>query len=222
MNERMNIGILGSGEVARTLGTGLIEAGHSVMLGSRSGTHEAISGWVEASGSAAVGGTFAEAAAYGYEVVLNCTAGAHSLEALDGLGPALEGKILVDVANPLDFSQGMPPRLTISGSDSLGERIQRALPGTRVVKALNTVNLKVMVEPSLIPGDHNLFICGDDPEAKARVRSLLGDWFGWPESALVDLGGISAARATEPFVILWVQLATAFETPLVSVAVRSG
>ena len=219
MSEPMKIGILGSGDVAQALGTGLIHAGHEVMLGSRSASNEKIVAWAEGMGDAAHAGTFADAAAFGTEVVLNCTAGMFSMEALQTVGDTLDGKILMDVANGLDFSQGMPPSLTIPSTDSLGEQIQRAFPNTRVVKALNTVNLQVMVDPTLIPGDHNLFICGEDMDAKQKVRRWLHEWFGWREEVVLDLGGISASRATECFVLLWLQLAGAYQTPLVTVQV---
>jgi len=126
-----------------------------------------------------------------------------SLQALDAAGADnLSGKVLVDVANPLDFSQGMPPTLTVSNDDSLGEQIQRAYPEARVVKALNTVTASVMVDP--IPGS-NIFVCGNDEGAKAHVRQLL-EAFGWPADAIVDLGDISAARGQEMYVTFWVRL----------------
>lgn len=219
MSMQMKIGILGSGEVAQTLGTGLIHAGHQVMLGSREASNEKIVAWAHGMGDGAHAGTFADAAGFGEAVVLNCTAGQHSMDALHTVGDALDGKILIDVANGLDFSQGMPPSLTEPSNDSLGEQIQRAFPEARVVKALNTVNLQVMVDPTLIPGAHNLFICGDSAEAKQQVRRWLHEWFGWSEDVILDLGAISASRATECFVLLWLQLAGAYQTPLVSVRV---
>jgi hypothetical protein len=215
----MRIGILGSGDVARTLGSALIARGHDVRLGAREASNEAVRGWSAEEGERASGGTFADAAAFGERVVLNCTAGAHSLDALETARAGLDGKVLIDVANPLDFSGGMPPTLTIGGADSLGERIQSAFPDVHVVKVLNTVNRSVMVDPSRIPGSHNLFMCGDDADAKGRVRQWLSDWFGWPNDAVVDLGDIRAARATEPFVLLWVLLWQATGTSDVSVRV---
>ncbi|MGH7482348.1 MAG: NADPH-dependent F420 reductase, partial [Longimicrobiales bacterium] len=139
--------------------------------------------------------------------VLNCTAGVASLDALElAGGDTLAGKILIDDANPLDFSQGMPPTLTICNTDSLGERIQRAFPDVKVVKTLNTVNSAVMVAPGRVPGDHVLFLCGDDAKAKTQVRDWLADWFGWKPRNLIDLGGISASRGTEMLLPLWVRL----------------
>jgi hypothetical protein len=215
----MRIGILGSGGVAQTLGSALITLGHEVRLGARDASNERVRAWAEREAEPAGGGTFVDVAAFADQVALNCTAGAHSLEALEGCREALQGKILVDVANPLDFSQGMPPLLTVTNTDSLGERIQRGFPDTRVVKALNTVNHEVMVDPGRIPGAHTLFLCGDDAEAKARVRGWLGEWFGWPDTAFVDLGGIRAARATEAYLLLWVHLMQVTGTSDVSVRV---
>ena len=115
----------------------------------------------------------------------------------------------MDVANPLDFSKGVPPTLTVVNTDSLGEQIQRAFPQARVVKALNTVNADVMVEPSLVPGDHDTFVCGDDAAAKETVTALLRD-FGWKH--VIDLGGIGSARGTEMLLALWVRLMGALGT----------
>ncbi len=127
-------------------------------------------------------------------------------------------KVLVDVANPLDFSQGMPPTLSVCNTDSLGEQIQRSHPQARVVKALNTVNCEVMVDPGLVPGEHNVFIWGDDADAKDQVTELLGA-FGWPSERVIDLGGISASRATEMYLALWLRLFGRFGTGHVSVQV---
>ena len=112
---------------------------------------------------------------------------------------------MIDVANPLDFSQGMPPSLSVCNTDSLGERIHRAFPATRVVKALNTVNSDVMIEPARVPGEHVVFVCGNDPEAKGEVIRLLGE-FGWPAERVLDLGAVTAARGTEMYLPLWLNL----------------
>jgi predicted dinucleotide-binding enzyme len=148
---------------------------------------------------------FAEAGAHA-ELILNATAGTGALAALEATGAAnLSGKVLVDVANPLDFSQGFPPLLSVANTDSLGEQIQRAFPDARVVKTLNTMNAYVMIEPSRVPGSHNVFLAGEDAAAKDTVKGLLGD-FGWPAEAMVDLGGIRAARGTEMYLPLWLSL----------------
>jgi predicted dinucleotide-binding enzyme len=149
--------------------------------------------------------TFVEAAAHG-EVIVNATSGMGALSALEAAGASnLTGKVLVDVANALDFSQGFPPFLSVANTDSLGEQIQRAFPDTRVVKTLNTMNAYVMIEPSRVPGRHSVFLAGEDAAAKETVKGLLGE-FGWPEGAMVDLGGIRAARGTEMYLPLWLSL----------------
>jgi len=206
----VNIGVLGTGVVGTTIGGALAARGHKVMMGSRTAANEKATAWAAQAGANASHGTFAAAAAHG-ELVFNCTSGAVSLEALRAAGSDnLRGKILIDVANPLDFSRGMPPSLSHSGNDSLGEQIQRAFPDARVVKALNTINCKVMVEPARVPGTHDVFICGNDAAAKARVTELLRDDFGW--TSVVDLGDITRARGTEAYVLMWVAMLVAFGT----------
>ncbi len=214
----MKIGIIGSGIVGQTLGTKLVERGHDVVLGTRSpgnldeerGFGGPLADWLTrsdgAKGRARVA-SFEEAARHG-EVVINAAAGTGSLQALGMAGEeSLSGKILIDVANPLDFSQGMPPTLTICNTDSLGEQIQRAFPGTKVVKTLNTVNANMMIAPDALEnGDHAIFVCGDDAAAKAEVARYLHDWFGWKADSVVDLGGIEAARGTEMLLPLWIRL----------------
>jgi 8-hydroxy-5-deazaflavin:NADPH oxidoreductase len=133
----------------------------------------------------------------------------------------LAGKLLIDVANPLDFSRGMPPTLTVCNDDSLGERIQRAFPDVQVVKALNTVTAAVMVEPRLVPGRHTLPICGNDAGAKAQAGELLVG-FGWPADAILDLGDLTAARGMEMYLPLWLRLLGATGTAILNVEVRTG
>ena len=201
----MKIGVLGTGIVGATLGTRLVSAGHSVMMGSRDPDNPKAALWVSSARGDARHGTFADAARFG-EVILNCTAGAASLQALELAGvDNLAGKVLIDVSNPLDFSKGMPPTLTVCNSDSLGEQIQRAFPDTRVVKTLNTVNCRVMADPRLVPGEHNLFLSGDDPAAKGQVAEYLGAWFGWKRDNLIDLGDITTARGAEMMLPIWVR-----------------
>jgi len=200
----MRIGVLGTGMVGKTIATRLAGLGHEVLMGSRTADNEQAAEWVAAVGGAARQGTFADAVANG-EVVFNCTAGAASLDAIGSARPAdLAGKTLVDVSNALDFSSGAPS-LFVFGTDSLGERIQRRFPDTRVVKALNTVNHEVMVDPSRVPGEHDVFVCGDDEAAKATVASLL-ESFGWPEGSIVDLGDITASRGVEAYLLFWIRL----------------
>jgi predicted dinucleotide-binding enzyme len=201
----MRIGVLGTGMVGRTIAGKLVELGHEVTMGSRSAGNEAATEWAAGAGDGASHGTFADAAAAG-ELIFNCTSGTASLEALEAAGGEnLSGKVLVDVANPLDFSKGMPPTLTVSNDDSLGEQIQAAHPDARVVKTLNTLNCAVMVSPEKVPGDSNVFVCGNDDGAKADVVALL-ESFGWPTASILDLGDISAARGAEMYLPLWLRL----------------
>jgi predicted dinucleotide-binding enzyme len=202
--ERMKIGVLGTGMVGSTIATKLIALGQEVMLGSRSPGSEKAVAWAQANGVNASQGSYAQAARFG-ESVFNCTQGTASIEALQSAGADnLKGKILIDIANPLDFSRGAPPTLSICNTDSLGERIQRTFPETKVVKTLNTVNCEVMVNPTLVPGDHDIFVCGNDAGAKTRVTDILKQWFGW--RSVIDLGDISAARATEQMMPIWLRL----------------
>ena len=207
----VQIGILGTGMVGVTLGTKLVERGHDVVMGSRAAGNTKAVAWVASMGRAAGQGTFADAAAHG-SVVFNCTSGNGALSALQAAGAAnLAGKVLVDVSNPLDFSRGFPPSLSVCNEDSLGEQIQRAFPDTRVVKSLNTVACTVMVDPSLVPGDHDIFVAGDDADAKATVSDLLRRDFGWP--SVIDVGGISQSRGLEAWLLLWTRLYGVFGTP---------
>jgi len=198
--------------VGRTLGSKLVELGHEVRMGSREAGNEAAVEWAGSAGEAASEGTFADAAEFG-ELVINATAGGASLEALSAADAKnLAGKVLVDVSNPLDFSGGMPPTLSVSNDDSLGEQIQEAFPDAKVVKSLNTVNAGVMVEPDALDGSTNVFVCGNDAGAKARVIELL-ETFGWLSGDIVDLGDITAARGTEMYLPLWLRLMGALGTP---------
>jgi predicted dinucleotide-binding enzyme len=206
----MKFGVLGSGMVGSTIATKLASLGHEVKMGSRDAANPKAKAWVTSAGRGASQGTFADAAAFG-EIVFNCTNGMGSIDALKSAGAAaLRGKILVDVANPLDFSKGMPPTLFVSNNDSLGETIQRTFPEAKVVKALNTVNANVMVDPGRVKGDHDLFVCGNDAAAKARVIRLLKDEFGW--KSVNDIGDITAARGTESYLHLWLRLYGALQT----------
>jgi 8-hydroxy-5-deazaflavin:NADPH oxidoreductase len=206
----MKVGILGSGTVGNTVGSKLVALGHQVKMGSRTANNEKAAAWVANAGANASQGMFADAAAFG-ELVFVCTAGAGTLPALEQAGQdRLAGKILIDISNPLDFSKGFPPTLTVCNTDSLGEQVQKALPATKVVKTLNTMTAQVMVDPARVPGDHDVFMCGDDGEAKATVAKILREWFGWQH--VIDLGGIAQARGTEMFLPLWVRLYGALQT----------
>ncbi len=206
----MKIAILGTGMVGQTLGSKLIQLGHEVKMGSRTENNENATQWAKQNGGRASQGTFADAAAFG-EIVFNCTAGTASLAALKlASSQNLRGKVLIDVANPLDFSKGMPPTLSVCNTDSLAEQIQRAFPEAKVVKTLNTMNCVVMVNPSLVPGEHNVFVSGNDPQAKAKVKEILGS-FGWKST--IDLGDISAARGTEMLLPIWLRLMGLYQSP---------
>jgi predicted dinucleotide-binding enzyme len=201
----MKIGILGSGMVGQALAAKLAEQGQEVMVSSRNPAK--VAAWAGSVGVKV--GSLSDTAAHG-EIVINATKGDASLEALRAAGEAnLAGKILVDIANPLDFSRGMPPTLWVSNTDSLGEQIQRAFPPAKVVKTLNTLNAGLMVNPdALAGGDHTIFVSGNDAAAKAEVSRLLAEWFGWRD--IIDLGDISTARGTEALLPVWIRLMMAF------------
>jgi 8-hydroxy-5-deazaflavin:NADPH oxidoreductase len=219
----VRFGILGTGVVGKTIAVRLDGLGHDVIVGTRN-PEETLSrtdpdqygnppfgAWQEEHPEVRLG-TFAEAAAHG-DMVVNATAGAVSLEALEQAGEDnLNGKILIDIANPLDFSKGMPPTLLVSNTDSLGEQIQRRFPEAKVVKTLHTMNAYVMVDPALLAAtDHTVFVSGDDAEAKARVSELLRS-FGW--SDIIDLGDITTARGTEMVLPIWVRLFGVLQKPI--------
>lgn len=207
----MKIAVLGTGMVGKAIGTKLVALGHEVRMGSRTADNAAATEWAAGAGSGASHGTFADAAAFG-EAVFNCTQGEHTLSALEAAGAGnLAGKILLDLANPLDFSRGFPPRLSVCNDDSLGEQVQRAFPAARVVKTLNTMNCMLMVDPSGLPGEHAVFTSGNDAAAKEQVAGWLRDWFGWQQ--VVDLGDITTSRGTEAWLLLWVRLYGALGTP---------
>lgn len=214
----MKHAVLGTGDVGRRIASKLTALGHQVSLGSRTTDNPAAVAWAAESGGSH--GTFADAAAQG-EIVWNCVKGEHCLAALRQAGATnLAGKVLVDLSNPLDFSQGFPPVLSIAGRDSLAETIQRAFPGARVVKTLNTLANPLMVDPGALPEPTDVFVSGDDSEAKARVVAILNS-FGWP--APIDLGDLSTARGTESWLPLWLRLMGALGTPMFNLKlVRAG
>ncbi len=213
----MKTAIFGTGMVGNAIATKLVQLGHDVKMGSRTADNAKAAEWVKANGAKASQGTYADAAAFA-ELVFNCTLGAGSLAALEAAGAKnLAGKVLVDVSNPLDFSKGMPPTLTVANTDSLAEQLQRAFPETKIVKALNTTNANLMVNPALLAGDHDMFVSGNDAGAKGQVTEILKGWFGWKH--VLDLGDLTAARGQEMFVILWVRLYGAFQSPTFNVHV---
>lgn len=210
----MKIAVLGTGIVGNTIGSRLIELGHEVKMGSRSASNDKAAAWVQNAGSNASQGTFAEAAAFADTFIFNCTSGQGAMEALQMTGKEnLGGKILVDISNPLDFSKGMPPSLTVSNTDSLGETIQRTFPDLKVVKTLNTLTANLMVYPTqLADGDHHLFLNGNDADAKQKTAELL-QTFGWKADNIIDLGDITTARGTEMLLPIWVRLYGTLGTP---------
>ncbi|MBX2968564.1 MAG: NAD(P)-binding domain-containing protein [Cyclobacteriaceae bacterium] len=203
----MKIAVFGTGMVGDTIGSRLIELGHQVMMGSRTANNEKALAFVAKHKSGASAGMFLEAATFG-EIIFNCTKGEASMNALREAERALDGKIIIDVANPLDFSRGMPPSLiqSLSNTNSLGEEIQKTFPKTQVVKTLNTMWCGLMVNPNLIGGgDHINYICGNDAGAKSKVKSLLKE-FGWQEKNILDLGDITNARGTEAVLPIWLRV----------------
>jgi len=218
----MRIAVLGTGVVGRTLAGGAASLGHDVAVGTRDPQATLARTDIDAMGNAPYAAwqadhgdvallPFADAAAHG-ELVINATAGENSLGVLDLAGAEnLAGKVLVDVANPLDFSDGFPPTLSVKDTDSLAEQIQRAFPEAKVVKTLNTVNAAVMVDPAAIgDADHSIFVSGDDADAKAMVTELLRG-FGWKD--IIDLGDISTARGAEMLLPIWLRLMNVLGTP---------
>lgn len=196
----MRVGILGSGDVAKALGNGFIALGHDVKMGSRSATNEKVVSWAKGAGPKASAGTFEDAARFG-EIVLLCTLGEANESAITmAKAENFASKVLIDATNPLDFSGGMPPKLAVSGNDSGGERVQRLVPSAHVVKAFNTVGNAFMFRPEFPGGPPDMFICGNDDDAKKKVTAILKD-FGWPT---IDIGGIEGSRYLEAMCLVWV------------------
>jgi predicted dinucleotide-binding enzyme len=197
----MKVGILGTGDVGRALGRGFIALGHDVKMGARTANHEKALAWASEQGARASQGTFADAARFG-EVIVFATLGVANPDVVKAAGvDAFAGKLVIDATNPLDFSAGFPPDLAIKGNDSGGETLQRLIPQARVVKAFNIVNNDLMFRPNVAGGPPDMFIAGDDADAKKRVTAILND-FGWPR--VVDFGGIKSARWLEALCIVWV------------------
>jgi predicted dinucleotide-binding enzyme len=203
----MQIAIFGTGTVGRTLGTALVKAGHAVCMASRTADNEKAAEWAASNGSAASHGTYAGAAATA-GLIINCTPGLVSMQVMELAGKTpLRGKIIADLSNPLDFSHGFPPRLTVCNDDSLAEQLQRALPETLFVKVWNTMWCGLMVNPGLLQGErHTVFCCGNDSGAKEEVRRSLLEPLGWKAEDILDLGDIKAARGLEMYQPLWLQI----------------
>ncbi len=220
----MKIAVLGTGPVGQTISSKLIELNHQVVMGTRNVNNSLSKTEKDSFGRPPLGiwlkenqkiklGTFLEAAAFA-DLIVNATNGGGSLEVLKMAGKEnLKDKVILDISNPLDFSNGMPPSLSVCNTDSLGEQIQRAYPDAKVVKSLNTMNTLIMVNPSLLPGDHNVFISGNDIEAKERVKGLLNS-FGWKNENMIDMGDITTARGTEQLLPIWIRLWGTLQNPM--------
>jgi predicted dinucleotide-binding enzyme len=224
----MKYGVLGTGIVGQTIAAKLAELGHEVMVGTRDVAQTLQRDNPDAMGnppfkvwhqqhSQVKLGTFAEAAAFG-EILFSCLSGGGTLDALEMAGENnLNGKVLIDIGNPLDFSRGFPPSLSVCNTDSLGEQIQRAFPHAKVVKTLNTVTAYIMVNPGMVPGDSDIFVSGNETEAKATVTEILQKDFGW--KSVIDLGDITTARGVEMMMIQWLNLMGKFKTPFFNIKI---
>lgn len=210
----MKMGVLGSGMVGQAISARLEELGRDVMIGTRD--PDKLSEWHTSHKDVKIG-SFAETAGHG-EIIFNATNGAASLDVLNMAGESnLNGKVLVDISEPLDFSKGMPPSLFVSNTDSLGEQIQRTFPQVKVVKTLNTVTANVMAYPQHVAnGDHHVFLSGNDAQAKEQVVHILKS-FGWIH--ILDLGDLSTARGTEMYIAFWLRLWGALGTGMFNVKV---
>lgn len=215
------VAVLGTGDVGQQLGRKLVELGHEVRLGSRSASNEKAVKWASEVGDKGAAATFADAIAFSDELVVFCGAGTAATEILGAAGEsALEGKVILDISNPLDFSKGFPPSLTVCNTTSLAEVIQAAFPKAHVVKTLNMVSNPVMVNPALLPEATDILLCGNEPAAKQKVSEVLRS-FGWER--ITDLGDITNARGMEAWLLLWTRLFGKLQTPFFNIKiVRQG
>jgi predicted dinucleotide-binding enzyme len=200
---RARVGVLGSGQVGRRLAGGFASRGHAVMIGSRDPEKPELSEWLAGDGVGIESGTFAETASYGELLVLALLGTAAEQAIAEAGAENFSGKVVIDAMNPLDFSDGFPPKLAISGEDSLGEQVQRLLPDAKVVKAFNIIGNPYFVEPSFSEGQPTMLIAGNDQDAKRTVTDVLAD-FGWPDP--FDIGGIEGSRELEAICIAWVKI----------------
>jgi predicted dinucleotide-binding enzyme len=219
----MKIAVMGTGSVGQALAGKLMQLGHQVVIGTRNPEESLARTEPDGWGNPAIGTwmkihpearlvTYAEAAAFSEEVIMHAMNGRAALASLEMAGAQnLAGKILIDITNPLDFSAGFPPSLFVCNTDSLGEQIQAAFPELKVVKSLNTMANAIMVNPSLVAGNHNVFVNGNDEMAKNKVIGLLKS-FGWKETQILDLGDITASRGVEMLLPFWVRTYARFKT----------
>jgi len=210
------IAVLGTGDVGRQIGKKLVELGHEVRLGSRSADNEKAVAWAAEVGDKGAPATFADAVAFADDTVFFCGSGQNAMAMLDGAGgdAAFAGKLVIDLSNPLDFSKGFPPTLSISNDNSLGEEIQKALPSAKVVKTLNMVSNPVMVNPGALAEPTDIFLCGNDEGAKQQASEVLRS-FGWER--IVDMGDLENARGFEAWLLLWTRLYAKHQTPMFNI-----
>ncbi|MVM31078.1 NADP oxidoreductase [Spirosoma sp. HMF4905] len=226
------IAVLGTGVVGQTFAERLTNLGYSVTIGTRDVVdtlsktapgpygNPPFSTWLKAHETISLA-TFAEAAQQA-SVLFNCTKGDASIDVLNLAGAEnLSGKLLIDIANPLDFSNGFPPSLSVCNTNSLAEEIQRAFPMLNVVKTLNTMNASLMVNPALLPGEHTVFVSGNDNRAKEETIEFLKA-FGWKQANIIDLGDLTTARATEMLLPIWVRLYSTLKTPMFNFHINIG
>jgi predicted dinucleotide-binding enzyme len=220
----MNVTVLGTGIVGQVISAKLSSLGHVVTMGTRDVEKTLARNTKDGMGNPPFGEWYEknksnikltkyEDAATSSEIIFNCTSGGASVDAIKALGNNIKGKILIDVANPLDFSNGFPPSLSVVNTDSLGEVIQRTFPDLKVVKTLNTMTCFVMVNPAVVAGDHNVFVSGNDEDAKAKAKEILKS-FGWKDNDIIDLGDLTTARGTEQLLPIWVRLMKSFGTQM--------
>ncbi len=223
---------MGTGVVGQTLAAKLTSLEYEVMIGTRNPKdtlakdqkdnfgRPPFKDWYKSNQTVKFG-TFHEAAVFG-EVVINATNGMGAMQALKQAGNKnLSGKVLLDVSNPLDFSKGMPPSLFVCNTDSLAEQIQQEFPDAKVVKSLNTMNAWVMVNPGMVPGDHTVFISGNDAEAKEEVKNILSA-FGWKRTNILDLGDITSARGAEMILPIWLSILNSLDNPAFNFHIATG
>lgn len=204
----MRYAVLGTGMVGHTLATKLLALGHEVRMGARTAGNDKAAAWAAAQGDRAGHGALAAVAGWADRVIV-AVSGARIVAAAEAItDAAVAGKTVIDVTNPLDISGGMPPALvpSLSNTTSAAEALQAHLPRARVVKTLNTMNHRIMVDPGRVPGAHDVFVCGDHAEAKAEAREMLAE-FGWTDP--VDLGPLAAARGTEGMMPFWLRMLAA-------------
>lgn len=196
----MKIGIIGSGDVAQSLGRGLVEAGYEVMLGTRNPEKDELNGWKTAVGDKGKVGLTTQAASFG-EVAILAVAWHAAEDILQQVRPELAAKIVIDVTNPLEFGDTMQPRLSVGHMISGGEIVQQSLPDSHVVKTLNIINHAHMVRPKYEDGTPSMFVCGNNDSAKQQVGAIL-EKIGWKD--IIDIGDITKSRLLEPLCLLWV------------------